>query len=603
MTRGVLIFVAPLIVGPLLALHVGPALVAAAPQTRATNSTPTGRAAIISGLVVGNENPAVPIVRAVVVLRGAEIQPAMQTVTDEAGHFVFGGLPAGSFTVTASRPGYLTMSYGQETAGQGSGLPVAIRAGQQATDLRILLPRGSAISGQVTDQAGSPVENSRIIVAQYRTINGEPRLANAGGISSNTDNHGAYRVYGLPPGEYFICALRPGNFLGIPQSCSSGGGESIREISTAEVQWAQQQIRAAASRGVGATPGTVAAPPPPPGSSVSYGATFYPQSTDPAGAVGVTVGPGEERAGVDIVMIRQAVGSVDAIILGVDGQPAVGARVSFSDGFGTSSRTTPDGKFSASGLWPGRYTLSATAGDARATLDVVISGGDAQTPVLRMQPAGVTTASLSGRVTFDATTLTPPAVLSAARVSLVRERPSGLLTSTMNADGIFTIAGIEPGRYRVQASFGGQPTSGPTWQLKTVTVGGQEASDSFFEVVAGQNVSDALVTFTDRPSELSGTLQDALGRPAGGFYVLIFPGEKIFWRQGARRLPPPVRSATDGRYRFSNLPAGRYHLVALTDVNQNDVYDEAFLMSLLPASIDVTIADGEKKVQDLKIGR
>ncbi|MEO7191035.1 MAG: carboxypeptidase-like regulatory domain-containing protein [Vicinamibacterales bacterium] len=579
---------------------------AALPASQARNvaAPQPANTATVAGVVVDDNGTGAPIARAVVVLRGADVQPAMLVVADDTGRFVFGNLPAGSFVVTASKSGYLTMSYGQKTAGQGSGLPLALTAGQQFTDLRIALPRASAISGQVRDEAGQPVENAPIIVGQYRSINGEMALARAGGISQNTDDRGSYRVHGLVPGEYILCAFRPGNYLALPQNCGAGSlGQSVREISAAELQWARQQIRAAAPGGAREPLSTTAAPPPPLGPSVSYGSTFYPQSPDAAGAVPVSVGPGEERTGIDIVMLRRTVGRVEAVILGVDGQPARGARVSFSDGFGTSSRATPDGAFSASSLWPGRYVLSAVAADATATTEIVIQNGEEQHLVLQLQPAGVTTASFSGRVVFDATTLKPPSTQSAVRISLVSSPPSALHTGMVNADGTFTISRIEPGRYRVQASLGGPAPSGPSWVLKSATAGGQDASDSFFEVTAGQVVADAVVTFTDHPSELSGTLQDSLGRPAGGFYVVIFPAEKIYWRQGVRRLPPSARSATDGRYRFTNLPAGRYRLVALTDVNQNDLYDEAFLTSLLPGSIEIIIADGEKKVQDLKLGQ
>ena len=52
-----------------------------------------------------------------------------------------------------------------------------------------------------------------------------------------------------------------------------------------------------------------------------------------------------------------------------------------------------------------------------------------------------------------------------------------------------------------------------------------------------------------------------------------------------------------------NLPAGEYLLVALTDVMPNEWNDPKFLDSLAPAALKITLAEGEKKVQDLRIGR
>jgi hypothetical protein len=40
---------------------------------------------------------------------------------------------------------------------------------------------------------------------------------------------------------------------------------------------------------------------------------------------------------------------------------------------------------------------------------------------------------------------------------------------------------------------------------------------------------------------------------------------------------------------------------ALTDVDSNDLYDPAFLESLIRAATRVTLADGEQKIQNLKL--
>jgi hypothetical protein len=337
---------------------------------------------------------------------------------------------------------------------------------------------------------------------------------------------------------------------------------------------------------------------------MAFGPVFFPSATRAASAVPITLGRAEERAGIDLVMSRQPTARISATIVGVDGQLAKGATVRFSDGFGTSGMATPDGRYVANDLRPGQYTLSARAGNAYATMDIPVNGRDIPDLVLRLQPAGATTVTVSGRTAFDATTLTPPASLTGVRVSLVGAKPTGLLSATAREDGTFTIQGIDPGRYRIQASLGGQPPagSGLAWQVKSAMVNGKDASDMFIDLALGQDLSDVVVTFTDRPSELSGTLQYAAGKPAPGYYVVVFSADRSFWRQGARRLPAPVRVATDGTFRFPNLPAGTYHLVALTDVNQSDLYDEAFLSQLATSALSITLADGEKKTQNLTVG-
>jgi len=562
---------------------------------------PTGS---ISGVVISADPSAGPIARAVVTLRAPELQPHLQLVTDEQGRFSFSSLPQGSFTVTASKAAYLSLSYGQTVPGRGSGLPIALERGQRVADIRLALQRGSVISGRVIDDASQPVSNAPIIVMQSRTVNGERTFVSISGSWPQTDSHGIYRAYGLPPGEYVVCAYPSGDYLAIPQNCNpAGGARGVREVTPAEVQWARQQIRSAAGGGAVGVPWSVPTPAPPPSQAMALGPVFYPAASDAAGALPVTVALGEERSGIDLVLSRQPTARITATILGLDGQPAAGATVRFSDGFGTFGIVTPDGRFGAPDLLPGQYTLSARAGNASATMNISVSGRDIPDLVLRLQPAGATTVTLSGRTAFDAATLTPPTSLTGVRVSLVGAKPTGPLTATANADGTFTIVGIEPGRYRLQVSLAAQAPSGsgPTWQVKSAMVNGKDASDTFVDLALGQDLSDVVVTFTDHPGELSGTLQYASGRPAPGYYVVVFSTDRSYWRQRGRRSPSPVRVGTDGNFRFANLPAGVYFLAALTDVNQSDV-DEVFLTQLATAALSITLADGEKRIQNLSVG-
>ena len=63
-----------------------------------------------------------------------------------------------------------------------------------------------------------------------------------------------------------------------------------------------------------------------------------------------------------------------------------------------------------------------------------------------------------------------------------------------------------------------------------------------------------------------------------------------------------LRPDNEGKYRAPNLPAGEYLLSAVTDVAQNEWFDPAYLTQLKPVSIRLTIAEGDRKVQDLRIG-
>ena len=80
----------------------------------------------------------------------------------------------------------------------------------------------------------------------------------------------------------------------------------------------------------------------------------------------------------------------------------------------------------------------------------------------------------------------------------------------------------------------------------------------------------------------------------------LFAADKSFWVPQARRIVTS-RPGTDGKFTFRNLPAGEYRLTAVTDVEPGEWYDPSFLGQLVNASIPISVKDGEKKVQDIKV--
>jgi hypothetical protein len=116
----------------------------------------------------------------------------------------------------------------------------------------------------------------------------------------------------------------------------------------------------------------------------------------------------------------------------------------------------------------------------------------------------------------------------------------------------------------------------------------------------GQHVDGVVLTFTDRPSELTGLVQDASGQPATDYSIIVFAADRAFWTAQSRRIKS-ARPDQEGKYTLRNLPAGDYLLVAVIDVEQDEWFDPSYLQRVAPAAIRVAISDGEKKVQDLRI--
>jgi hypothetical protein len=240
--------------------------------------------------------------------------------------------------------------------------------------------------------------------------------------------------------------------------------------------------------------------------------------------------------------------------------------------------------------------------------EVNVNGGNVTDVMLALQPP----LHFSGRLTFDAST-GPQGGLDPTRVRVSLGSGGGSFSAVISGtafgsinpppgvvrpDGTFEITSILPGTYRISAFIQGSP---PGWSLRSAIVNGRDVLDVPLEL--GQSdVSNAVLTFSDRSTELAGTLRGASGGALTDFVVLVFPEDRTLWRPGARRIKF-ARPATDGEFIIRDLPAGDYLLSALPDLDPDDAFSPAFLAQLVPASVRITIGEGEKKRQDLGLAR
>jgi hypothetical protein len=161
------------------------------PSGREPVKAGTGR---IAGRVVAADTGA-PVRRADVHLIAPEAG-VRRALTDAEGRFDFRDLPAGRFSLNATKTGYVTVPYGQLRAFE-QGRPIELADKQVMTRANIALPRGGVISGRITDEFGEPVTEAMISVMRRSWANGRRRLMVAG-RSTQTNDLGQYRVYGLP---------------------------------------------------------------------------------------------------------------------------------------------------------------------------------------------------------------------------------------------------------------------------------------------------------------------------------------------------------------------------------------------------------------------
>jgi hypothetical protein len=173
--------------------------------------------------------------------------------------------------------------------------------------------------------------------------------------------------------------------------------------------------------------------------------------------------------------------------------------------------------------------------------------------------------------------------------------------SPVDPSGSLSITGVTPGQSRLSAALppAGKPGA-PAWTVRSVVADGRDMTDLPLEIAANRAPS-ITVTFTDVVTELSGTISAPPGQPASDFFVVVFPEDRSYWSAGRRILS--TRPDATGRFMFRNLPAGDYRIAATTDLVQRDLQDTAALARLAEQSAPVSLAAGEKKTFDFRIGR
>jgi len=575
--------------------------------------------AVVAGRVTVSESSDVPVRRAIVTLAATDGVENLSAVTDNEGRFAFSAVVDGRYTLTARKAAHLTSSYGAKRPGR-PGTTMILAAGQQLTGLRLVLSPGGVITGVVRMSTGDPLPNAQVVAIPAAQLSAGGQTVTQ--QSFRTDDRGEFRIYGLVPGSYLVGAVP-----------SVGRGE-IHQRTLAEYD---QLTRTLAQR----TPppsqpaGAPPAPPPPPVPLVGFAPTYYPGTSIAANASMVTVRAGEVRDGIDILVSLVRVATISGVVRAADGRPTQNVQLSViasgpplplsgSQAVRTN-RPDKDGRFTMTNVAPGSYRITARAGGVTysesgdsvtirgelqtewAVADVQVQGEDVEGVLLQLQPG----LAFTGRIVTTGTAQ-PPQTWKGTSIRIQEPRSGGTQSVVMNGvqisggaqrsanaldDGTFEINGVQPATYDIEVTL--PPAIRSTWSVKSITAGGREVRDAPLTFDQG-SISGVTVTLTDQPTELAGTLSSTSGQAATDYYVVVFPAERALWHERSPRIRV-MRPAADGGFSVRGLPPGAYRIAALTDVEEGEWRTTAFLESVFDASIAVTLADGQKTRQDIRI--
>ncbi|MEO7276070.1 MAG: carboxypeptidase-like regulatory domain-containing protein, partial [Vicinamibacterales bacterium] len=490
--------------------------------------------------------------------------PPRQAKTDAQGRYVFDRLPAGSYFLSSSPPEYkvtyLPQAYGAtrptDPTRPPARRPVPLAEGQTLENIDLPLWRSLAITGHVTDEFGDPLANLPITA---NLAGSSQRVGSRGPYQIVTDDRGAFRMFGLPPGRYVICAA--------PQGFVSRGGDEPTE---------------------------------------RYVKTCAPSAATEAEAQVVELANGD-FGDVEIRMGRGRAYKITGTAMDSQGKPVPQVSIVRSEdnnGFSsTGSQSQPTGGFTFPGLVAGNYTVVARVGNiGMATADtaemevgsvpVHLDGADVENLVVTTSK-GIT---VSGHVLFEGAA-PPPA--KGLRVML-RPAPGAATmifgpapSSEVTAELTFTLKGIF-GAYGLNVS--GLPAG---WIVKSVRLGGDDVTD---RVVDFRGKDRLEVVLSNRPATLSGRVVLGQGETATDYRVLLFSVDQERWKMFTGG--PTAGLRPDGTFKLTTVRPGEY-FVAL--IRQEDMAPSmnaaATLEKLAKVAQRVTLLDDETREIDLTIPR
>jgi hypothetical protein len=574
---------------------------------------------------------------------GGPGQP-LRAFTGGDGRFVFRDLAPGTYNASAILTGYAPGALGRRRL-EGLPRPIDLSENERVVDASIRLWKLGSISGTVVDEAGEPMIGLQVRALRRTTTAGRRRYAGAG--AAQTDDRGMYRIAPLSPGDYVVVinsvatsapAASVAEYFEAMSSGSTAGRNAMsqRRMETGApfpasggVMVGDQLVQINASPISGGS--TVV--PMQDGRLLIYRTTFYPAATGVSQASIVTLASGDARTGVDLSLKPAPTVRVSGTLTVPDGPPGgIGVRLVPADtqeltsesGFEAAiSMTDASGHFTLLGVPAGQYIAKAyrvPRGPLISSDTMSVVGGVMAEPTILTPPTAPTGPSffaettvvvgdsdvvdvslafrsgmrVSGQFEFEGTATRPTAqrlqqlLMTLSSVDGRLPSPGGVPPARADAEGRFTSGGLPPGRYWISP-----PTPGPEWSVKSILAGGVNVLDRPIELTSA-DVTGVVVTYTDRTSELSGTVQGA--GADDDVTVVVFPADHQAWLANGRS-PRRIMTASarqNGTYTLRLPPPGEYIVVAVLNDSMTDG-DAALYASLARVGTRLSVAEGDKK--------
>ena len=484
-------------------------------------------------------------VRGALVESSNDTGSARGTLTDSQGAFQFEGLPAGSVSLMATKPGFLTSSpvpYLKKfsTFQVGPAVPPAL----------IKLTPTGVIYGRVVDDHGDPLENFEVQLVRRAPSDGTPFLFTqllGAHQPFVTDDRGNFRIPDLPPAAYFVLV-------------GPAGRETYRSQDT---------------------------PVP-----LGYSRVFYPGVTDLASASPLKVFAGRETQ-TNFVLNAKPLVYIAGSIVGYSPGSQVGLSVAETFKPAETADVHLDqqtGLFQTRLLPPGSYNLSAAATDSQS-LDVSTATRTASQLVkadsnvsglrLVLRPCVNISVNIHGLSLEEETERVM--IFMHARGQGAGRQAMGLRAQDKAGmpPGDMHFVCVLSGTYWIEASDYGPNHA---FYVESISSGSMDLLANDLVVGSSASISPIEVVFRKGAATLSGTVN--IASSSHGALVCVIP-------PSPRKFPLFQIAENDGSFQFLNLSPGTYRIAVVDTLIDPDPGNQELMKKLSSISKEVSLAEGQ----------
>jgi len=537
------------------------------------------------------------------VIPGADVpgqNPRVRTaITQDDGRFILSDIEPGDYRLEVQSARYGGAAYGQRKP-NGPGAVLTIASGQRLSDLRLSIVPTGVIAGRITGPSGEPIVYAGVQALKYLYQDGKRVLSVV--QTTTTDDRGDYRLFWLTGGKYVVVAATrssPANSTS-PPPLKPGITTLDRLVLTTEISL----ISSAQLDGTNLVKriledGTVR--------EESWLPTYYPGTTDRAGAATIEVSAGSTVPGVNITVGPSPVQKIRGRATGFATQATVALASAAPGGSGTGlvinnkGASTIDGSFEFAGILPGPYYLTARDRSGLVATPVAVLVGDRDVDGVTVTAVpGIT---VSARIVAEGATPGPIDPLTELAGMLRPElgtlpvtpqtSPRGAISPGSN---VMVFPNVPPGEYQFSIAQGALRENLKRLHIKSVRLG-QE--DALATVHVTSNTTNVLldVVLTTLTGSVEGVALGRAGDPAGNATVVLVPAAA----RNRLNLYQVVVTGNDGKFRFQEIPPGDYKLFAWDDIETGAWADAEFLRAYESRGVAVRISENSKEDARLNV--